>query len=69
MEVRISKNILLGGGTLAYGSPRSNLVTEETQQLTSGQLGDKEERKVMSKETTRNYRGLENVKNQLLEKM
>lgn len=70
LEVRISKNIPPGGQTLASGSPRSNLVTEETHQLTSGHLGDKEERKVISKETMRNYRGLESVKNQqLLEKM
>lgn len=70
LEARISKNILARRWTLASGSPRSNVVTEETHQLTLGYFGDKEERKVISKETMRNYRGLETVKNQqLLEKM
>lgn len=69
-EARISKNILARRWTLASGFPRSNRVTEETHQLTLGHFGDKEERKVISKETMRNYRGLETVKNQqLLEKM
>lgn len=51
LEGRISQNILPGDPTLAFGSPRSNLVTAEIQQLTSGYLGEKEERKETSKET------------------
>lgn len=69
VEVRMSENILPRGLTLAFGSPRSNLVTGETQ-LTSRYLGEKEERKGISKETMKNYRRLESVKNQqLLENM
>lgn len=51
VEVRMSKNIPPRGPTQAFGPPRSDLVTAETHQLTSGHLGEKKERKGISEET------------------
>lgn len=68
LEVRTSQNLLPGGPTLTSGSPRSNLVTPETPQLTSGYTGREEERKETSKEATIAIRGGSSVRNQQLRK-
>lgn len=56
LKVRISQNILSRGPTLASGSPRSNLVTAEIHQLTSGYIREKEER-MIPKETVTEITG------------